>query len=58
MPALVADADLSTTPPVEGDDIRPLVTDEFFLGERVFYWRTQQQLSVRKGDWKLVRNGG
>ncbi len=28
------------------------------LPQRVFYWRTNGQFAVRKGNWKLIHNGG
>jgi arylsulfatase A-like enzyme len=57
MLAHVAGANLSAALSVEGKNIWPLVKDGVSPGERVFYWRTEQQLSVRKGDWKLVHSG-
>jgi arylsulfatase A-like enzyme len=54
----VAGADLSAVPSVEGANIWPLVRSGITQRERVFYWRTGQQLCVRRGDWKLVHTGG
>jgi len=42
----------------EGADIWPLVTGTGSPGERIFYWNTGRQLALRKGNWKLVHQGG
>ena len=42
---------------IEGMNIWTEVTGSSAPEERIFYWRTSQQLALRKGDWKLVHNG-
>ena len=43
---------------IEGINIWPAVRGESLSEERVFYWRTEGQLALRMGDWKLIRNSG
>ena len=41
----------------EGDDVWAAVAGGELAKDRVFYWRTDGQLAVRRGDWKLVHTG-
>ncbi|MEA2063537.1 MAG: sulfatase-like hydrolase/transferase, partial [Gemmatimonadota bacterium] len=44
---------------VEGLDFLPAASGAAEpAGERIFYWRTGNQLALRKGDWKLIHQGG
>ena len=43
----------------DGIDLLPYLTAETIkLPERPFYWRVGNKGALRRGDWKVVRNGG
>jgi len=50
-------AQISGDRKIEGTNIWPALTGGRFTEERIFYWRTSQQLALRKGGWKLIHNG-
>ncbi|HUR97415.1 MAG TPA: sulfatase-like hydrolase/transferase, partial [Pyrinomonadaceae bacterium] len=43
--------------PLDGEDLRPVLTGKRNLYERTFFWRTRRQGSVRRGKWKYIREG-
>ena len=42
---------------IEGWNVWPAVTGESMQGERILYWRSGNQLAVRRGNWKLIHRG-
>ena len=43
---------------LEGFNFWPVVNGEPSVKERIMYWRLNNSSAVRKGDWKLIHNGG
>jgi arylsulfatase A-like enzyme len=39
---------------IEGKDAWETISRDTSIGERILYWRTNKQIALRKGDWKLV----
>ncbi len=57
MPTLcaVAGCRLPDNVQVDGQNIWPCITGQKTRDEpRVLYWRTPDQMALRKGDWKLI----
>jgi arylsulfatase A-like enzyme len=44
--------------PLDGEDLRPVLTGERGLYDRSLYWRTQTRAAARIGRWKYVEDGG
>ena len=42
---------------IEGDSVWKALVNGTPLGRRTFYWRTNGQFALRKGDWKLIYTG-
>lgn len=42
---------------IEGINVWPSITGKSAKKERILYWRTREQLALRKDDWKLVHHG-
>ncbi len=42
---------------IEGLNVWEAIVDGKLLPKRVLYWRTPNQLAVRKGKWKLINKG-
>jgi arylsulfatase A-like enzyme len=42
---------------IEGKNIWPVISRGAGIGERIFYWRLNGNVAVRKGDWKLIHKG-
>ena len=50
--------DLDARSKLDGIDLMPLLTREVIaLPERTLYWRVGRKNALRKGDWKLIRDG-
>jgi arylsulfatase A-like enzyme len=43
--------------PLDGEDVRPILSGQRSANERTFLWRTKRQGAVRKGKWKYLREG-
>jgi arylsulfatase A-like enzyme len=43
--------------PLDGEDVRPILSGQRSANERTFLWRTKGQGAVRKGKWKYLREG-
>ncbi len=59
LPTIAHLVDVQTTPEMkyEGKNVWPAIAGTGNIAERVLYWRTNHQMAVRKGDWKLVHSG-
>ncbi len=42
---------------LEGMNLLPILSGQAAPAERTFFWRTQTQKAVRRGDWKLLVQG-
>ncbi|MBD3287336.1 sulfatase-like hydrolase/transferase [candidate division KSB1 bacterium] len=42
---------------IEGMNLESVLKQNEYLSKRVLYWRTRNQVALRKGDWKLIHNG-
>jgi arylsulfatase A-like enzyme len=43
--------------PLDGEDLRAILSGQTSMSERTFFWRTKRQGAVRKGKWKYLREG-
>lgn len=43
--------------PLDGEDMRTILTGERSKFDRTFFWRTRRQGAVRHGKWKYLREG-
>lgn len=43
--------------PLDGEDMRTVLTGERSKFDRTFFWRTRRQGAVRHGKWKYLREG-
>jgi arylsulfatase A-like enzyme len=43
--------------PLDGEDLRAVVSGKRDLYDRSFFWRTRSQGAVRSGKWKYIREG-
>lgn len=55
--ATLVGATISSDMNLEGINIWPAIADNSAVSERILYWRTNKQLALRKGDWKLIHHG-
>ncbi len=57
LPTLLSAAGAKPDPayPVDGVDLMPVLSDRTPEFERTVFWRTQDMLAARQGDWKYVR---
>jgi len=53
----VAGAKPSPDYPLDGEDMRTVLTGERSKFDRTFFWRTRRQCAVRHGKWKYLREG-
>ncbi len=52
-----AGAKPATDHPLDGEDIKAVLSGKRGLFERTFFWRTRAQGAVRNGKWKYIREG-
>jgi hypothetical protein len=43
--------------PLDGEDLKPVVSGKRGLYDRIFFWRTYAQGGARSGKWKYIREG-
>jgi arylsulfatase A-like enzyme len=43
--------------PLDGDDLKTVVSGKRALYDRTFFWRTRSQGAARSGKWKYIREG-
>jgi len=43
--------------PLDGEDLKPVVSGKRDLHDRTFFWRTRSQGAARSGKWKYIREG-
>lgn len=57
LPTLSGLAGVAAPRELDGCDVWPFAIGNARNAERVLYWQMPRQLALRKGDWKLVRDG-
>ncbi len=53
--AHLAGADMPSGQPNDGLDLSPVLFENNALPERTLFWKMDDEIAVRKGDWKLVK---
>ncbi len=43
--------------PLDGKDLKPILSGQHPSVERTFFWRTKRQRALRNGKWKYIREG-
>ena len=43
--------------PLDGEDLKPVVSGKRDLTTATFFWRTRSQGAARSGKWKYIREG-
>lgn len=56
--AHLADVEVPGAMEVEGTDLWPELTGQSASAEKTLYWNTGSQLAARRGNWKIVHQGG
>jgi arylsulfatase A-like enzyme len=55
--AFLAGAKISDKLNIEGISFWPLVNGEKAPKDRIMYWKSNNKIALKKGDWKLIHNG-